>query len=202
MVLLPSAAAPGAPSAAGGGEAAGLEPPSAAAGGDPALAVEAGERLVHGTRFDHAVQIELDAGGHAQQLAVRLDPVPATSDRRCGWLRPVEALPEVAFIARRPQGGADGGIDEAAGLAGGPQRQLKHVGERAGHTHRPAGAGVHRVQLAALDETAEPALVAIEQGPNPPRLLGRGAGHAHVAAHRPESQNRPAHDWLVLACGG
>ena len=217
VVLLPSAAAPGAPSPAAGGKAAGLEPHGAApgqlhvdrsargdvaAGGDPALAVEAGKRLVHGTRLDHAVQIELHAGGHAQQLVARLDPVPATCDRRCGRLRPVEAVPEVAVVASRAQGGADRGVDQPAGLVGGPQRQFKHVGERAGDADRPAGAGVHRVQLAAVDKAAEATLVAIEQGANPPRLLGRRPGHAHVAAHRPESQEGRAHDWLVLACGG
>ena len=137
MVLLPSAAAPGAPSPAAGGKSAGLESHRAApgqlhvdgcargdvaAGGDPALAVEARQRLVHGARLDDAVQIELHAGGHAQQLVTRLDPVPATCGRRCGWLRPVKAVPEVAVIASRPQGGADRGVDQAAGLAGGPQR--------------------------------------------------------------------------------
>src|SRR4051794_34012615 len=70
MVLLTSAAAPGAPAAAAGGKAAGLEPNGVApgqlhvdrsaggdvaAGGDPALAAEAAERVVDGTRLDHAV---------------------------------------------------------------------------------------------------------------------------------------------------
>ena len=81
MVLRRSSATPGAPAAAAGGKAASLEPHGAAtrqrdvdrstrcdvaAGGDPALAAETGKRFIYGPRLDHAVQIKLNAGGHAQ----------------------------------------------------------------------------------------------------------------------------------------
>ena len=173
-----------------------------AAGGDPALAAETGKRFVHGPRLDHAVQIELHAGGHAQQLVARLDPVPATCHRRCGQAPAGRGRPRNRGRSQPPAGRSRSWGRPARRSGGRPTATApacRRTRGRRGSTRR------HRrspVQLAAVDEAAEAALVAIEQGADPPRLLVRRPGHAHVAAHRPESQERRAHDWLVLACGG